>query len=93
MSGERVFEVEFHNGNVTIWAILPVPEVGQDDTEPVRKRLQTYDYSELPVTDVRIDDVRGIVAGEQAADSIALQVGDVELGVGDPGGEAEHESD
>jgi hypothetical protein len=93
MSGERVFEVEFHNGNVTIWAILPVPEVGQDDTEPVRKRLQTYDYSELPVTDVRIDDVRGIVAGEQAADSIALQVGDVELGVGDPDGEAEHESD
>jgi hypothetical protein len=87
MSGERVFEVEFHNGNVTVWAILPVPEVGQDDTEPVRKRLQTYDYAELPVTDVRIDDVRGIVAGEQAADSIALQVGDVELGVGDPGGE------
>jgi len=81
MSEERVFEVEFHNGNVTVWAILPVPEVGQDDTEPVRKRLQTYDYSDLPVSDINIDDVRGIVAGDEAADSIALQVGDVEIGV------------
>jgi hypothetical protein len=87
MSGERVFEVEFHNGNVTIWAILPVPEVGQDDTEPVRKRLQTYDYSDLPVTDLRIDDVRGIVAGEEASDSIAVQVGDVQIGVDEAGGE------
>ena len=83
MSAERVFEVEFHNGNVTVWAILPVPEVGQEDTEPVRKRLQTYDYSDLPVSDVRIDDVRGIVAGDEASDSIALRVGDVRIGVDD----------
>lgn len=81
MAEERVFEVEFHNGNVTVWAILPVPEVGQEDTEPVRKRLQTYDYSDLPVSDIRIDDVRGIVAGDEAADSIALRVGNVEFGV------------
>lgn len=79
MSSGELFEVEFHGGNVTFWAILSVPEVGQEDTEPVKKKLETYKYRDLPLSHIRIGDVKEIVQGEQTSDSISLRVGTLEL--------------
>lgn len=80
MADEPVFEVEFHDGNITVWTIVPVPDVGQEDTDPVRKKLDTYQYRDLPIEDVRIDDFQGFVAGSQGSSSIVLRAGHVELG-------------
>lgn len=79
MADEEVFEIEFHNGNITIWAILPVPEVGQSDTDPVRKKLATYEYRDLPVSTIDIDGVRSIIQGDEATDSIALRADHVTI--------------
>lgn len=74
-----MFEVEFHDGNITVWTIVPVPDVGQEDADPVRKQLDTYQYRDLPIEDVQISDFRGFVAGSQGSASIAMRVGHVEL--------------
>lgn len=79
MPGEPVFEVEFHDGNITVWTIVPVPDVGQEDADPVRKQLDTYQYRDLPIEDIDISDFRGFVPGSQGSASIAMRVGTVEL--------------
>lgn len=79
MPDEEVFEIEFHDGSITIWAILPVPEVGQSDTDPVRKELATYAYRDLPVSTIDIDGVRSIGQGDQATDSIVLRADNIAI--------------
>lgn len=79
MPEDPTFEIEFHDGNITIWTIVPVPDVGQEDAEPVRKQLETYQYRDLPIEDIHISDFHGFVAGSEGSASIAMRVGNVEL--------------
>jgi len=76
---EQVFEIEFHDGNVSVFAVLPVPDIGQDEGDPVRQRLHTFQYRDLPIENVEIEGVEAIVQGSEGSDTLAIRATHVEL--------------